>query len=220
MRLAMVMLVLALSAIGCGDDDSSTPTSPTPAPAPAPTPTPTPPPAPTTAALGGTVSNTNGQRIGGARILVLDGPNAGQSVEANGNGEYRFASLTISNANLSANASGYLEDRRGVFIDGTNTLNFTLAPVPPPPAPTPAISITARIVSGGPGSALQEWAFTATGTVSFTSYDWDFGDGGAATNSTAQEQHLYRTKGKFTVTVTGRRSSGSPVVGTLEIEVL
>jgi PKD repeat protein len=210
MRLWMIMLVLVLSATACGDGDSSTPTAPTPGPTPAPTPTP---PASTAAALSGTVSNTSGQRIGGARITVLDGPNSGQSVETNGNGEYRFDSLTIANANFSANASGYLEDRRGVRIDGTSTLNFTLTPVPP------SITITARIVSGGPGVA-QEWAFVAKGSVSFTSYDWDFGDGNTASNADAEEQHLYGARGKFTVKVTGRRANGEPVVGTLEIEVL
>jgi hypothetical protein len=216
MRLWLVMLVLVFSVTGCGDNDSPTPTSPTPAPAPAPAPTP----APTTASLTGTVSSTTGQRIGGARITVLDGSNAGQSVDANGNGEYRFDSLTIAGTNLSANASGYVEDRRGVFVNGTNTLNFTLAPVPPPPPAAPAITITSSIVSGGPGTSSQEWAFVATGTVPFVSYDWSFGDGGAANNTGSREQHVYTSKGKFTVTVTGRRSSGSPIVATLEIEVL
>ena len=210
MRVWMLMLVLVLSATACSDGDSSTPTAPTPSPAPGPTPGPTPTPSPTTASLSGTVSNTGGQRIGGARVTVLDGPNSGQSVEANGDGEYRFGSLTIGSVNFSANASDYLEDRRSVFVDGANTLHFTLA--------APSITITARIISGGPGIPTQEWAFVASGTVSFTSYDWDFGDGTTLTDSRAEEQHVY-TRGKYTVTVTGKRASGSPVVGTLEIDV-
>jgi hypothetical protein len=60
--------------------------------------------------------------------VVLDGPDTGRSTTANGNGEYRFDSLAISNANFRAFATGFSEDRRGTFVNGTNTLNFVLAP--------------------------------------------------------------------------------------------
>jgi hypothetical protein len=211
MRPWIIMLVLVLSATACGDGDSSTPTSPTPGPTPAPTPTP--PPAPTTAALTGTISSTSGQRIGGARVTVLDGPNTGQSVQANGNGEYRFDSLAVTNANFSANAPGFLEDRRGTLVDGTSPLNFVLSAAP-------TITITSRITSGGPGSLVQEWAFTAVSNVELSDYDWDFGDGAVAFNRRSQESHVYQKKGKFRVTVTGRRPDGPPVVGSLEIDVI
>ena len=118
--------------------------------------------------------------------------------------------------NFIARASGYMEAGRGTRVNGTNTLDFMLTPVPPA---APAITITSRIVSGGPGTAIQEWAFVATGTVPFTSYDWSFGDGGAASGSGAEEQHVYSTKGTFTVTVIGKRSNAQPVTGTLVIEV-
>jgi PKD repeat protein len=153
---------------------------------------------------------------------VIDGPNAGQSVLANSSGVYHFDALAISNMNFSATASGYVEARAGTFVNGTNTINFVLSPVPPAPPPpaAPSITITSRIVAGGPGTAAQEWAFTATSNVTFTSYDWDFGDGSSSNDAQASEQHVYRSKGQFTVTVTGRRSSGGPVVGTLVIDVL
>jgi hypothetical protein len=123
-----LVLVLSLFVIGCDSDSTPAQPTPTPAPTPAPTPTPTPTPAPTSAPLTGTVSSTTGQRIGGATVTVIDGPDAGRSTVANGSGEYRFDSLTISNANFRATASGFGEDRRGTFVNGTNTLNFTLAP--------------------------------------------------------------------------------------------
>jgi len=91
-----------------------------------------------------------------------------------------------------------------------------LTVLPPPPPAAASITITSRIIGG---ALPQEWGFTATGTVPFTAYDWDFGDGVTSGDSKADEQHVYRSKGTFTVTVTGRRSSGSPVVGTLVIEV-
>src|SRR2546422_255149 len=92
-------------------------------------------------------------------------------------------------------------------------------PPPPPPPPTPSITITARLIAGGVGSATQEWAFTATSNVTFTSYDWGFGDGATSNDSRADEQHVYRRRGTFTVTVTGRRSGADPVVGTIDITI-
>ena len=227
MRLLTLVGVLALSSFvvtGCGSDSTSTSPSPSPAPAPTPAPTPTPTPAPTptptpaptTASLTGSVSNSSGQRLAGATVRVLDGPNTGQSVLTNTNGDYRFDSLAIANMNFGATAGGYLEARAGTFVNGTNTLTFVLAPVPPP---APSITITSRIISGGPGTASQEWGFSAVGSVTFTSFDWDFGDGASSIDGQADEQHVYRTKGTLTVTVTGRRASGGPVVGTLMIQV-
>jgi PKD repeat protein len=224
LRLIVLLCVVAVSSafVACGSDSPAT--SPTPTPAPTPVPTPTPTPAPTTAALQGTVANSAGQPVNGARVAAIDGPNNGQAVLTNVNGSYRFESLTRANTNFSATASGYLEDRRGIFVDGTANLNFVLSPVPAPapaPAPPPAatITITSRIISGGGGSSVQEWGFSATSTVAVTSYDWNFGDGAAASAVGADEQHVYRAKGTYTVTVAGRRSSGDPVVGTLEIMV-
>jgi PKD repeat protein len=223
LRLIALLCVVAASSafVACGSDSPAT--SPTPTPAPAPVPTPTPTPAPTTAALQGTVANSAGQPVNGARVAAIDGPNNGQAVLTNANGSYRFESLTRANTNFSATASGYLEDRRGIFVDGAN-LNFVLSPVPapapaPPPPPAATIAITSRIISGGGGSSVQEWGFSATSSVALTSYDWDFGDGAKAIGAGADEQHVYRAKGTYTVTVIGRRSSGDPVTGTLEVAV-
>lgn len=138
---------------------------------------------------------------------------------ANGNGDYRFDSLAIANMNFGATATGYLEGRAGTFVNGTNTLAFVLAPEPPPSPPTSSITITSRIITGGPGTPTQEWGFSAVSSVTFTSFDWDFGDGASAIGGQADEQHVYRAKGTLTVTVTGRRASGGPIVGTLAIVV-
>ena len=42
------------------------------------------------------------------------------------NGDYRFENLTVGNANLQAFMTGYEPAANGVFINGTNTLNFSL----------------------------------------------------------------------------------------------
>jgi len=115
------LLVLALVASACTKDN---PTNPSP------TPTPTPTPTPSTVSLSGTVSAQAGGRVAGATVRFLDGANAGRSVTANGNGEYRFDGVTRGDANLGAAAPGYEENRRGIFVDN-NTLSFTLRTIEP-----------------------------------------------------------------------------------------
>lgn len=218
--LSVFVLVLSLGVAGCGSDAPPTSPTPTPTPAPTPTPTPTPTPAPTTASLSGTVTSSTGTRIAGARITALDGPNAGQGVDANGNGEFRFDSLTIANTNFSATANGYTEDRRGTFVDGTNTLNFTLTLRPV----AQTLSVTANCcISGGTGTTVQEWSFAATtsGNPTITNWSWDFGDGFTASNSGPAEQHVYRNKGTYTVTLTATRAgNATPLVATVTVEVI
>jgi hypothetical protein len=129
----VALLTMAAVVVGCGDD-SSTPTSPTsasttPAPvttSPPPAPAPAPPPAPTTVSLAGNVRSVSGLRLGGATVTVLDGANSGRTATADGNGAYRIAEMQSANGNLVARAGGFFEDRRGIFVDGTSTLDFML----------------------------------------------------------------------------------------------
>ena len=162
--------------------------------------------------LGGSVESSTGARIAGATVTVLDGTNAGETAVTNDAGDYLFASLTAGNANFQATATGYAEDRRGTLVNGTASLNFTLTLVP-------TLTIAGEIISGGTGSAVQEWRFTVTTNDTFASYNWDFGDGSTATNSRPVEQHVYRTKGTRTVTVTGVRANGTTLESTLEITI-
>src|SRR5687767_1707862 len=132
LRVAALLLIAAIAVIGasCSGDDSPSPTTPTPtpapAPAPAPAPSPAPAPTPTSVALTGVVTNSGGDRLPGAIITILDGSNSGRSTGTNSSGEYRLDGLAATNANVSATATFYAEQRAGVFINGTNTLNFTL----------------------------------------------------------------------------------------------
>jgi hypothetical protein len=64
--------------------------------------------------------------VAGATVRVLDGPDAGRTAQADGSGNYRFDSLAFGGHNFVATANGYTEDRRGVDVNGTNALNFTL----------------------------------------------------------------------------------------------
>ncbi|MBF8300567.1 MAG: Outer rane autotransporter barrel protein [Acidobacteria bacterium] len=177
----------------------------------------------THAILTGTARDTDGARVGGATITVLDGPNAGVSVGANSDGDYRFESLMVANANAVATAEGYDEARGGTFVNGTNTLDLTLTKhAPPEQAPgsgTPTVTITAKLISGGGGSNTQEWEFEAIANVALVSCDWGFGDGSGAEGSRCVERRLYRRKGTFTVTVDAYGANGERLHGEIEHEV-
>jgi hypothetical protein len=77
------------------------------------------------------VTASDAGRISGAVVTFLDSLYAGRSATTNSNGEYRFDNLFPVGATLSANASGFFESRGSVFVNGTNTLNFTLQPEGP-----------------------------------------------------------------------------------------
>jgi len=170
-----------------------------------------------TVPLGGNVTASTGDAISGATVTVLDGPNSGETATTSSDGSYRFTSLTTGNVNFKATASLYDEDRRGVLVNGTNSLNFTLTLTPV--TVTPSITITGERVSGGTGTAIQEWRFTLTTNQTFASYNWDFGDGSAAGNGGIEQQHVYTTKATRTVTVTGVRADGTTLDGTLDVVI-
>ena len=75
--------------------------------------------------LTGVVTSSGGTRLTGATVTILDGPNTGRSaITASGN--YQFTGLIVGNANASAVATGFEQAIKGTFINGANTLNFTL----------------------------------------------------------------------------------------------
>jgi hypothetical protein len=157
--------------------------------------------------LTGFTRNSNGQLIGFVTVRVADGPDQGRNAVSDGfTGAYRFEGLTVGNQNFTATASGFLEDKRSVFVNGTNTLDFTLASAPPQPPLT--IVAQAVIVSTG----YAEWRFEAVGTGSYRSYAWNFGDGGSVSAGRAVEQHLYEDDGEFTIRVEATPTGGGPVV--------
>lgn len=130
LSVAIVALTLTVSACG-GKTSADNPVGPTPIPEPVPNPkpppTPNPNPEPTSVILTGAVRNSSNTMIQDATVKILDGVNAEKSVTTV-NGAYRFEGLTVGNGNLSAKAVGYEEVRAGVYINGSNTLDFTLEP--------------------------------------------------------------------------------------------
>lgn len=122
-RLCLIGLLVLTTACG-----ASAPTAPSTVTATPPPPTA---PAPMSVSLTGTVTALGGTRLPGATVTIKDGQYAGRSTVTDSSGTYRFDSLTAANANLGAIATGYAETGKGVFINGTNTLSFTLVTVAP-----------------------------------------------------------------------------------------
>jgi hypothetical protein len=112
-----LIVLVALVTVGCSGGGGGSPTAPSPPPA-----------GPVLVSLTGTVSAVGGARLSGATVLIMDGANAGRSTQTSEAGEYRFDNLTAGNANTSASANGYETAARGIFIDGVNSLSFTLRP--------------------------------------------------------------------------------------------
>lgn len=113
-----------LAACACGDSSASQ------APVPSVSPSPLPGPAPG-ASLSGVVSAAGTTtRISGAHVSMLDGPNAGRTTTTT-NGEYLLAELQPGNATVSVTATGHLESRAGVFIEGATRLDIQLAEASP-----------------------------------------------------------------------------------------
>ena len=169
--------------------------------------------------MSGLVVSTNGRVLEGATVVVLDGTNSGRSTTTNSFGRYELTGLTPANANLAARLSGYQEQRKGLYIEGAATLDFSLPPEQrPQPSPEDArITITVdRVASGG---NYIEYRFTAVSNVELTGYEWNFGP--ASANSGKQvEQYLYTSEGDYTVRVDAKTRDGNrPVSGSIPLSV-
>ncbi len=113
-----LLLTLCLTAVSCGGNSYT-----------APTPTP---PAPSTFTLSGTVSDSStGAGVGGANVVVQDGPNANRSATTDGAGHYTLGNLQQSGFTATASATYYSPASKGVGLTSSQSLDFSLQPVPP-----------------------------------------------------------------------------------------
>ena len=119
------LTLLALLATACSSSNPTSPSGGGTAPGPRQTLLPE-----MTAPLTGTVLSASGSPVANATVRVLDGLSAGATATSDANGQYRFDRLPRANANFSASAPNYIEDRRGTHVDGTNVLDFSLEPTP------------------------------------------------------------------------------------------
>jgi hypothetical protein len=121
-----LLLILLLPALGCGSDQPLTP-SPSPQPAPQPQPAPV--------VLSGYVGDTAFRSLAGARIEVLDGPQAGMSATSDSNGQFSLTGLFDSATAFRATLAGYVGATRSwtqCQLCTRTWLSFTLSlPVPP-----------------------------------------------------------------------------------------
>jgi hypothetical protein len=113
-------------------------------------------PGPTSWRLSGFVSSVDGQPIGGAVLVVLDGPNAGASVATSGDGQYVFPALEQAAFTVRAEALNHVFALQAISLTGHRVLDFTLAKLP-----------TARLEFEGDATGEPQrdgvYAFTLTG---------------------------------------------------------
>lgn len=81
-----------------------------------------------TVSLAGTVSAAgSGAGLSGAVVTAEDGANQGTSATTDSSGHYQFSGLTKGNENFTVAACGYGSSAAGTYVDGVNTLNFSLS---------------------------------------------------------------------------------------------
>jgi len=70
--------------------------------------------------------------IGGARITITDGPDAGMTVTSDAGGQFRFASVTTGRVSLEATRDGYqLWRMTNLMVDGNKQIEVVMYPNPP-----------------------------------------------------------------------------------------
>ncbi len=116
MRYAALALLVCVA--GCGGD--SNPSSPSTNPQPS-----------STFTLSGTVTDQAGTPLGGANVVVQDGPNSGKSAGTNGSGSYTLSGLSAGGFTVKASKQYYSPDAHGVTLAANGTQHFTLAYIPP-----------------------------------------------------------------------------------------
>jgi hypothetical protein len=131
MKSLCAVLALALIATACGSSSpaapsstASTSTTATPAPA-APAPTPV----ATTFTLSGSITFQGlGTGIPSASVTILDGANAGKTVQTDPAGHYELTGLTSGGFNVSITSSGFIGVTRPVNLSANSTLSAALLP--------------------------------------------------------------------------------------------
>lgn len=122
--------------------------------------------------LVGVVTSEAGERLSGIILKIIDGLNAGRTATS-ANGDYRFDNLSVGNANLSASGSGLSPTIKGLFINGANTLDFTLGRASAQPPPSSRRRLGAICNDGSSSSATGSGACSHHGGVRC----WRYTDG-------------------------------------------
>ena len=175
--------------------------------------------------LSGQVTDrATGAGIPGARVSIMDGPNAGKSARTDGSGTYSFTALQQSGFTVRVSADTYVSESRGVTLTSNQTLSFQLTPQPStPPAPgTIIISFNGLAANRAPVATYAESGFT----VSTTSGAWEaittYGNPApfiqfAASSGTtvAGEAHVTASGSTFTFRSVDLYSSTTPIPYTI-----
>lgn len=163
-RYGLVVVLLALGAVGCDRADSpQLPLAPSPQPGPAPQPTPQPLPA----GVSGQVSDSAFRPLHGARVEVLDGPQAGAATHTDANGQFAMTGTFDANTRFRAELQGYIGSTQTWTQCSTCPrpwLSFRLAVPTPPVAVAGDYTVTfiADNVCSDIPAELRSRTYTAT----------------------------------------------------------
>lgn len=166
MRVPILVLALVAASAACGADRN--PAAPTPPTEPTPPP---PPPAPITWSVSGLVSHEEEDHqkpVSAARVEVVEGPDAGRSVQTGEDGRYQLTGLREGDIALRADADGFESQTRKFALTGNQTADFSLRrPDAPPPAP-PTRRLTGTLIDGLSESFVAGASVTVDGLGVFT----------------------------------------------------
>jgi hypothetical protein len=146
-----LLVAASLALVGPGLGCSRSTTSPTAAPLPVQN---VPAPAATVRTLHGYVSDTAFRPMGGVRLDVMNGPDAGKELNSDSQGAFSYVGTFPGTVSVRATKEGYLTATSSVFVSATSDqawVGFLLAPVAPPVAAEGNYTLTIAVDSACAG---------------------------------------------------------------------
>ncbi len=146
------LLAASLVLVGLGPGCNRSPTSPTAFRQPVQN-VPASPAAPTAQRLHGYVSDTAFRPMGGVRLEVLSGPDAGKELNSDPEGAFAYVGAFSGGVSIRATKEGYLPMTSSVFCCASDSawVSFLLSPVAPPIEAAGNYTLTITVSSACPG---------------------------------------------------------------------
>lgn len=98
--------------------------------------------------IAGVVSDRSGRAVGGARVFVVDGPNANKSSNTDGNGYYSIPGIIPGSFTLRTTLNGVFLNDVGVTVSRDTRLDFSVTTTSTTTTSTTPTSITSSTTGG------------------------------------------------------------------------